>query len=367
MTKQMKFIIFFFLLFFSEVYSLEHQIKTQHQAKTQFQLKARRAQNFKKVRKALVSIPKNPLVESIQKKFNSLGADLENSKWFNFLVGATIKSISLLEGNPILDITKCAVSGVEVFYNAHKFPAKSLKELQDMSSADDKAAAAALAETDKAADISEEDHKMLSEMSESEKDARILECKANKELMKEKDGLDYMDDVETEETKTNEEITEQQAKLGVKAQFLQVETLTDEQFNPKKLFKKLKAQFKSLKEKFSKLAELFKEKLLKLEKIIKKWLDKPIVKALISFMECSLPSILTLIIKGGASFLTAVTGMSVINIVKQGPKFLKMIIDSVKSLRSGFMKKAIKDKYQEYGKGTASLVMVVILSITGSS
>ena len=105
-----------------------------------------------------------------------------------------------------------------------------------------------------------------------------------------------------------------------------------------------------------------KEKLLKLEATVKAWLNKPTSKALISFVECASAPILKLVLSGGISFAKFITGIQLIEIVSQAPKFLKMIIDGIKHLRVGWLKTNIKEKYMEYGKGTANLLALIVLS-----
>lgn len=334
MSKQMKFIVFLFLFIFSDVYALK--LNSQ-------------AHRFTRVSKskALTYLKQadNPLIKAFKEKFNSLGAQLEQSKFFNFLAGAGIKAFSLLEGNEIGDILKCVVTSIEVFWNSVKFPEKSLEEVKALSTGlDDTATGNAL--TTAESDDGTDDKTVVDGMKEGQKSTYEVECATTTSLMEDEGGLDYVDEIGTEEPIT---------LAGMR--FSQVEG----QKLPK-FFKKLKAKFASLKNKFEGLVNKFREKLAKLENVVKKWLAKPIVKSLINFFECSLPSILTLILKGGASFAGMFSGISLINVIKQGPKFLKMIIDGIKSIRNGFTKKTIKEKYLEYGKGTASFIMIIFLT-----
>lgn len=337
----MKFIIFFFLIAFSEVTSLKLKAASNKVALSLATKKHHKS-------RALVSLPENDLITKLKEKFNQWGTNAENSKIFNFFLGALLKAFSLLEGNEILEIIKCVVSSIEVFYNSHKFPEKSLKELQAEKKLDD----AKMAEALKSAEAKEnsDDQALTDQMKSSEKDAREVNCQGESEIMKDPEGLDYIDDIET-----NEET----------AKFVQISSEV-KKFNPKKWVRNIKSKFKGLKDKFGKIIDAAAKKLSSLEVLIKKWLGKPIVKALINFFECALVQILTLALKGAANMTALVTGFSVISIVKQGPKFLKMIIDGVKSIRGGFMKKTIKEKYMDYGKGTASFLMVIVLAALGT-
>ena len=329
----MKFIVFLFLLIVSEVYSLKLASAAAHESR-----RASKALGYLKK-------PDNPFLTALEEKFNKFGTKLENSKMFNFLAGASLKSFSLLEGSAILDLLKCVVTSIEVYYNAMKFPKKTLPEL--------KALATGLKDADvnkklEESETSEKDDAgLMEELKDGQKKSHEVDCAATGEILADEGGIDYVDDVGTEEPEANA----QRFRNG---------------YQLPKIFKKLKEKFKGLKAKFAAVVEKLKEKLKKLEETIKNWLAKPMVKAFINFLECSLPTLLTMILKGGASFANMVTGISLINIVKQGPKFLKMVIDGIKSIRSGFTKNTIKEKYMEYGKGTASLLMVVVLTATGS-
>lgn len=332
MSKQMKFIVFLFLLAVSEVYSLKLASAVAHESR--------------RVSKShLLEKPDNPFVKALEEKFNKFGTRLENSKMFNFIAGAALKSFSLLEGNEILELLKCVVTSIEVYYNAMKFPKKTLPELKAMSTG--LKDAEVNAKLEEAETTEKDDSGLMEDFKDGQKKSHEVDCAATGEIIADEGGIDYVDDVGTEEPVANT----QRFKNG---------------YQLPKIFKKLKEKFKGLKAKFGAVIEKLKEKLKKLEETIKAWLAKPMVKALISFLECALPNILSLILKGGASFASMVTGISVLNIFKQGPKFLKMIIDGIKSIRSGFTKNSIKEKYMEYGKGTASLIMVVVLSAMGS-
>lgn len=341
MFRQMKFIIFLFLIFTSEICSL-HARKTE--LSSSHYLNHQKKKHF-----LLLRAPDNPLVEKIKEKFNKIGASLEQSKLFNFLLGAALKTFSSLEGGELLNIGKCVVMSIEVFYQAHKFPEKNTKELQAMAKANEAELASQLKQADDK-ESSQAHETLIEKFKDTEKEALKVDCETKDQLLKEPDGLDYIDDVDTENEET--------------AHFLQ--TNSDHQFNPKKFFRKIKEKFKALKDKFSKLLEKLKAQLLKIEETLKAWLNKPIVKALIAFFECALVPILTMALKGVVSAVSVATGLSVINVVKQGPKFLKMIIDGIKSIRTGFLKKTIKEKYLEYGKGTASILLATILSALGS-
>ena len=344
MSKSTKFIIFFFLIIYSEVYAIELQKNSRNQFIANY--RSKRINRSRTL--ALVHEPENPLIKSIKDKFTSLGAKLETSKWFNFIMGAILKVIALLEGNPILDIIKCLVTGVEVYYNAIKFPDKKLEELKKMSQSEDEAKAKEATTQSDDLDKEKGDSDIVKELKEGEKDARNLDCAGSAEVMKDEEGIDFIANVGTED---DEEVP---------AKFVQT------QWNPKKFFKKLGKKFKSLQEKFAKVVEAFKEKLLKLENKFKEWLNKPIVKALITVFECAVVPILTMALKGFSNLAAVATGFSLINIFKQGPKFLKMVIDGIKLLRSGFLRKTIKEKYMDYGKGTATLLMVLIQTAVGS-
>ena len=331
MSKQMKFIVFLFLLAVSEVYSLKLASAAAHES--------RRAS------KALVYLKKadNPFVKALEDKFNKFGTNLENSKMFNFLAGAALKTFSLLEGNAILDLLKCVVSSIELYYNAMKFPKKTVPELKALATElKDADVNKKLEETEKG---EKDDTGLMEELKDGQKKSHEVDCAATGEILADEGGIDYVDDVGTEEPVANAKGFRNGVQLP-------------------KIFKKLKEKFKGLKAKFAAVIEKLKEKLKKLEETIKIWLAKPMVKAFINFLECALPTVLAMILKGGASLAGMVTGISVINIVKQGPKFLKMIIDGIKSIRSGFTKNSIKEKYMEYGKGTANLIMVVVLTAT---
>ena len=94
MSKQMKFIVFLMLLMLSEI-SATH-LKTQDAEK--------RHHFYGKNRLLLLTAGDNPLIEKIKAKFNQLGTAAENSKLFNFMLGAALKIFSLLQGNEVLDI-----------------------------------------------------------------------------------------------------------------------------------------------------------------------------------------------------------------------------------------------------------------------
>ncbi len=225
MSKQMKFIIFFILIAFSEVSSLK--LKTESNTAA-YNMLARKHHRSSKSR-ALVFLPESNLIEKVKAKFNSWGTNLENSKIFNFLLGALLKTFSLLEGNDILAIIKCVVSSVEVFYNAIKFPAKNLKELQAEQKIEDAKMEAAL----KAAEAGEnaDDAGLANEMKTSEKEAREVNCHGENEIMKEANGLDYIDDIET---------TEEEARFSQSSSKVR-------KFNPKKWLKKITSSSFSVK------------------------------------------------------------------------------------------------------------------------
>lgn len=331
----MKFIVFLILLFVSDVHSMNVRADSLRES--------RRAES-----KVLTYLkkPENPFVKALEDKFNAFGTTLENSKFFNFVAGAALKAFSLLEGNVIGDLIKCVVTSIEVFYNSVKFPAKTLDEVKAMSKGLSDAAVKDALKDSEAGDGTD-DAAVQGELKDGHANSHEIDCQATGEVIKEEGGIDFIDDVGTEEAADAPKFSQVEGEAVVVLP---------------KIFKKLKEKFKGLKNKFAGVVEKFKAKLAKLEETVKKWLAKPIVKSVISFLECSLPNILTLIVKGGASFVGMFTGISLINIVKQGPKFLKMIIDGIKSIRTGFTKNSIKEKYMEYGKGTASLIMVVILT-----
>ena len=297
------------------------------------------------------------LIQTIKDKFNSFGAKLETCKFCNFMLGAVLKIFSLLEGNTILDIVKCVVNSVETYYNAVKFPQKSLDELKDLAKKNEDETKNQLEAGEKNVENSDD----LKEMDDYEKSTRKLECSSNEELMKESDGLNFIENVDPNEDHSEElELTSSLQKFAQISN--EKKLIKKKKFNPKKLFKKLKSKFSVLKDKFKHLIEKMKEKLLKLEATVKAWLNKPTSKALISFVECAAAPILKLVLSGGISFAKFITGVQLIEIVSQAPKFLKMIIDGIKHLRVGWLKTNIKEKYMEYGKGTANLLALIILS-----
>lgn len=133
------------------------------------------------------------LIKTIKEKFESFGAKLETCKFCNFMLGAVLKIFSLIEGNTLLDIVKCVVNSVETYYNAVKFPQKSLDELKDLGKKNEADAKNQLQEGEKAVENGED----LKDMDDYEKSARRLECSSNEELMKEKNGLDFIEHVDS--------------------------------------------------------------------------------------------------------------------------------------------------------------------------
>lgn len=323
------------------------------------------------------------ILEKIKDAFRSKFQAAKDSKLFNFLFGAVMKILNMLNGNPLLNIGICAINSIEVYFLAAKFPQLQLSEIKEQ--VEEKK------QNNKKIDFEkellelemQEDDEMGGDSEESEVAAMEADCSAKSAVL------------ENIEKGTEEEITvsviegegdfediieEATEKKEEKENSLNSTKNKSKKKNKHKMFKKFKKAFKKkfeallqkikefkkkIKEKFNKAIEKLGGKLGPIKEKILKLLDKPIVKTLLFFFECALPNIAELIVGGIGSVVKMFSGFQIVSVIKSGPKFVKGILDTFKSFRTGYLDKNIQSKYMNYGKGTASLLMVVILGAIG--
>lgn len=293
-----------------------------------------------KVRRADENKSKSFLAK-IKSAFTKFSDKLQNSKFFNFILGAALKFVTLSESNVILDGAKCIAAGIETYYTGVKPSAKKDKKPEDM-----------LTEALDADKGSDDFDKNVADM---EIEARQANCETTE--VKTAEDLEIFDDEGSLEDELNDEIEEEKKQRSRKFRKIHF----------KKMIKKIKAKATKAFEGFKKKMNKWKEKFDKWNEKIKNWLNKPIVKAVIAFTECAVPVIFSAVAGGSAAISNLVSGFAVFKFVANGPKYIKMIIDAIKSFRNGYLKKPddIKGKYMLYGNGTASLIMIVLLSVLG--
>lgn len=291
---------------------------------------------------------KKSFMTKIKTAFKKYSDKLQNSKFFNFILGAAFKFISLSESNVILDAAKCVAVGIETYYTGVKPSAKDAKDKKP-----DDMLTEALAE-DKDSDDFDTD------VAQMEIDSRKANCESTSDV-KTAEDLEIFDEDEgslEEELADEVEEVKKQRSRKYRRGF-------------KSMAKKFKNSVKKIaskaKKKFLSALDKFKEGFKKMNEKIKAWLNKPITKAIIAFAECAVPVIFTAVAGGTSAVSNLMSGFAVFKFIANGPKYIKMIIDAVKSFRVGYLKKPdeVKAKYMEYGKGTASLIMIVLLSVLG--
>jgi hypothetical protein len=290
---------------------------------------------------------KKSFITKLRSAFKKYSDKLQNSKFFNFVLGAALKFISLAESNVIIDTAKCIAVGIETYYTGVKPSSKDAKDKkpEDMLT--------------EALNEDKENDEFDKDVVKSEIEARKANCASTSDLESAED-LELFDDEETLEEDLEDELEEVKKEKTRKYRRGFKSKMT-------KLKNKVKKIAGKVKEKFKKALEKFKEGFKKLGEKIKVWLNKPITKAIIAFAECALPVLFQAVSGGAAAFTNLMSGFAVFKFIANGPKYLKMILDAVKSFRTAFLKKAddIKGKFMEYGKGTASLIMIVLLSVLG--
>jgi hypothetical protein len=327
----------------------------------------------------------NSSFENLKNGFQKFIKNAQNSKLFNFLFGAFLKIANTVNSNAVVDLGKCALNTIEVYITSVKFPDQPLTKLKEnvtkLDLKDDKAATdGEIAKRTKELETNEttddqknnNSEKEIKEIAKSELDAVSIDCEKNSVIMSEsglsdEEKIEFIDDDADDAEETTVAFLEGKfVKRDDKSK-----TLSSLKEKLKKKVDKLKSKIKKfagkLKDKFSKAMDALKEKLASLGEKIKKLLDKPIVKTLIFFVECTLPNIVELIAGASKGFATLFSGFQLISLIKNGPKFVKMILDGFKSLRSGFKDKNVQSKYINYGKGSATLIMVIVLSALGMS
>jgi hypothetical protein len=317
------------------------------------------------------------ILEKIQESFISKVKAAKDSKLFNFIFGAVMKILNLLNGNAMINLAMCAVNSLEVYFVAVKFPAAPLTEIKEklnIGTEQQEIEGNDLSEQLFASEM-QENIDMGEETDESEVAAMEAECASKSALL---DGMENGTEAEITvsvvegEGDIKEILAEAKKKLEPKAQnekkkgkgiintiIRRAKKISKNVIQKvKEIKKKLKPIFKDAIDKLSTKLAPIKEKIIQL-------LDKPIVKTLIFFVECALPNIVELIVGGMSAIVKMFTGFQIISLIKNGPKLVKMILDAFKSLRSGFLDDNIQSKYINYGKGTAALIMAILLGTLG--
>jgi len=302
-----------------------------------------------------------------------------------------------MNGNAIIETAKCVVGTIETFFTSYnpENKGKSYKEIKEQVNANvNKNMESFKNELEGTEGKMDE---LGDGIAESELDSKKIECEVNKEIENEiesekiddpevaaslLDGDDELEDLIEQVDKKNEKKKEDAPKafieLSEKPKFIKdlgkamkkkLMKIDDKIFEKLDIIKqKLKNAKNKIKEKLKNGLKKIAEKFQKLALKVKELLDKPLVKTIIYFVECALPNIAEMIVSGIGGMLLNFTGANLFGLIKNGPKFIRMLIDGFKSLRAGFKEtKSLQNKYINYGKGTASLVMLVILSALGMS
>jgi len=336
-------------------------------------------------------------ISALTDKFNQIFSKAKEIKLFNFIFGAILKIISLMNGNAIIETAKCVVGTIETFFTSYnpENKGKSYKEIKEQVNANvNKNMESFKNELEGTEGKMDE---LGDGIAESELDSKKIECEVNKEIENEiesekiddpevaaslLDGDDELEDLIEQVDKKNEKKKEDAPKafieLSEKPKFIKdlgkamkkkLMKIDDKIFEKLDIIKqKLKNAKNKIKEKLKNGLKKIAEKFQKLALKVKELLDKPLVKTIIYFVECALPNIAEMIVSGIGGMLLNFTGANLFGLIKNGPKFIRMLIDGFKSLRAGFKEtKSLQNKYINYGKGTASLVMLVILSALGMS
>ena len=285
---------------------------------------------------------KKSFISKLKDSFKKYSDKLQNSKFFNFVLGAAFKFISLAESNVILDTAKCVAVGIETYYTGVKPSAKDVKDKkpEDM-----------LNEAEGEDKPGEFDENVV----ESEIEARKANCESTSHVETAED-LEIFDD---DDGSLEDDLEEEVEIVKKERKFRSLKSMA------KKFKHKVKKVAKKALNKFTSALDKFKKKMEEIGEKIKAWLNKPMTKAIIAFAECALPVIFSAVTNGTQAISNLMTGFAIIKFIKLGPKYLRMIIDAVKSFRTGFLKDDIKVKFMEYGKGTASCIMIVLLSALG--
>jgi hypothetical protein len=319
----------------------------------------------------------------LTEKFKELFGKAQESKIFNFIFGAVLKIISLMNGNAVMEVGKCIVGTVETFFTSYK-PENINKTYQEIKQEVD----AKVKDVESLKNDLDSKEENLDEVGEDtaqyELDTRKLDCKVRDKISEEL-KRENVDDPEIEASLVDgddeieealEETSNANKKKTVTPKFIEIS------HKPKVLKilgRALKEKLDALKEKLKNVKNKIKKKLkegieiiagnfTKLAIKVRALLDKPLVKTLLYFVECALPSILEIISGGVVGLLTAFTGANIFPLIKNGPKFIKMLIDGFKSLRAGFKEtKSLQNKWMNYGKGVACIVMLIVLSALGMS
>jgi hypothetical protein len=364
--NKMKFLIILFLIISLECHSVSTHYKRykRHQVVGDAESKS----------KINLSNPQNVL-ESLKTHFYKLLQNAQNSRLFNFIFGAVLKIISLINGNAVLELGKCVVNTVEVYFTSVKFPEKPLDDIKkELNNTKIENLSRNITKTEE-----EIDDDLGKDMERSEIDALKVDCVAKSQVLddesiKEEEKVELIDgDDDVDNIIQENNIPKQATPNDVSFIQKKEDKFKNNGKSPilrslSKKFKKIKDKFKNLSKKLSKAFKNFREVFSKLKAKILKLLDKPIVKTLLFFFECSLPNIIELILSNGMKLAEILTGFQLFKILKNSPKFVKMLVDGFKSLRTGFKEKVtnIQSKYMNYGKGVATLLMAVILGTLGS-
>lgn len=303
----------------------------------------------------------------------------QESKLFNFYFGMIMQIFDLMNGNAIMDTAKCVVKTVEVYFTSAKFENlnKSYSEIiQEVENNPNSVSEIMTNLTENEGDIEE----IGEGTGKSELDVSEMDCKVKKEISKELeddkitdpnvvvsilDGDEDIEDVIGEATLSNENQAANSPSNAVPKVLRRLKTSIQKKI--KSIKEVLSTIKRKIRGKIKTVMKKFNEKFPTVIKKVREFLDKPLVKSIIHFVECALPSLVELIAGGIAAALGIFTGYNLFSLIRHGPKFVKMLLDSFKNLRTGFMEtKSIQKKYLSYGKGTASIVMLIILSTIGN-
>jgi len=333
-------------------------------------------------RKAFASSGANPqdVIASLKNGFKKIFNKAKESKLFNFLFGATIKILNTINSNELVEIGNCVVNSAEMYFVSAKFTLKELNSKKNepksidagnIASNENKLSQVEKQEDDSKNEIGDD------KLAQAELVAIQTECAGRSAILEESEGakekivlIEGEDEIENmlnggEENKNSESFLEFYSerkgnpKILKRAKTLLKEFGKEKLENLKKFKNKVKEKIQKAMDKISKKFNIISEK-------IKEFLNKPLVKTLIFFFECAIPSLLGLVFEKNFDIVSMFADFDVFQLVLKAPKFAKMFVDAFKSLRSGFKETKLQAKYIHYGKGTATIIMLIIFSILGN-
>lgn len=343
MSNIMKSIIIFFLLVHCEVYSLQLKSENHHH---NFLSHQRSWKLHHKMRQ-------QEIIDAIRKKFSANGKNPDESKLCNFLIGAVMESYKiLLQKTGLAQIQKCYNKAVSTYKTALESPTKGLKELDQNQDVSDAAAQQSLNDT-QAGDTNQEDPAANSEIAQSEQTAEEVNTQVQEDVKKEEGGAELLANQEQEQNLDSAAVRFSQIKLP---NFFKNNTVSKALSGATE---KLKSSVKKITSKLSDIVGKFKEKFNKIEEAVRKWFEKPIVKSLITFFACATKL-------GIAAFIYfMLKSITFILIIAKSISYLRLLIRGVKAIKTGISKTTIKEKYTEYGKGTADFAALIVLFSLG--